>query len=210
MILKRSHQKLRRRNQTPLFVFLFLFPYIVGFTADSTSAYSEVLFGAGTGQYVYHDCAGAHTRTFTDAGAYVGKKFEGPYRIGLAAGTWKDGTNRTTFFAFPDLALDWKSFSLGTTGIRIGSRNSFYLEGKWLDQPPFQSGKGALRAGIGFLLKDSGTRMWFGTNVIPYNAPGAAAQFEFPLQGNKFLFFNCRLGSENENGISVGMRIISF
>ncbi len=210
MTLKRSSREQKRHSLTPLFIFILLFPYIVGFTSDSTSAYTEALIAVGTGQYVYHDCSGSHTRQFNDAGVYVGKKFEGPYRIGLAAGTWSNGSEQTVLFAFPDLALDWKMFSLGTTGIRIGSRNEFYLEGKWLDQPPFQSGKGAIRAGFGLRLKDSGTSMWFGSNVIPYDTPGAAAQIEFPFQENKFLFLNGRVGKESERGISVGVRFTNF
>lgn len=195
---------------------MLLSPYIVGFAhPDSTNSYSEIMFGLGHGQYVYHDCAGAHIQPFTDGGVYVGKKFEGPYRIGLSAGLWNLYGNGNRGLAFPDLALDWHYFSIGTTGVRLGVHDDLYLESKWLDQPPYLSGKGLARFGIGFNLKESSTRYWIGGNVIPYSNFGFAAQIEFPWDENKFLFLNGRLGKDKESGydeygISLGMRIVKF
>ncbi len=214
MKLKKLYQELKQRNLTPLFVFLLLFPYIVGFTSDSTSLYTEALVGIGGGQYVYHDCSGAHTKGFADVGIYYGKKYESPFRLGISAGGLAAG-ERSDAFIYPDLALDWQNFSLGTTGVRIGSQQKFYLEAKWADQPPFFSGKGFVRFGIGGKLNDSETRIWIGANAFPYNTIGLATQIEFPLKENHYLFFNGRYGKEkisnfDEYGFSVGMRIVSY
>lgn len=194
---------------------MFLFPYIVGFIPDSTSSYTETLVGIGGGQYVYHDCSGAHTQGFADAGLYYGKKYESPFRLGISAGGWAAGKQGSAAFIYPDLALDWQYFSLGTTGVRIGSQQKFYLEGKWLDQPPFLSGKGMMRFGIGGKLNESETRLWIGANAVPYNAIGFATQIEFPLKENQYLFLNGRYGKDkisnfDEFGFSVGMRIVSY
>jgi hypothetical protein len=210
---KELFQGQKRHDLIPLFIFLF--PYIVGFTSDSTTSHFETLLGIGTGQYVYHDCSGVHTQQFNDVGIYIGKKFEGPYRLGLSAGAWSEGNRGTHALAFPDLALDWEQFSFGTTGIRFGSQNNIYLEGRWLDQPPFLTGNGALRAGFGFKFKEYDSRIWLGANVYPYNTPGVAAQIEFSFYENKYLFLNGRYGNDVESrlpeyGISIGMRIISF
>lgn len=213
MISNGSFRRRKQRNITPLYIVLLLFPYIVGFTSDSTSSYVETLFGAGTGQYVYHDCSGAHSQRYSDVGISVTKKFEGPYRTGLHVGGWTAGKKGGSPYIFPDLALDWTFFSFGTTGVRIGSREKFYFEGRWLDQPPVFSGKGALRAGFGGTIKSSNSRFWLGTNLLPYNNLGLAAQLDFPYSEQTFIFVNGRFGAESgmsELGISLGIRYISF
>lgn len=212
MISKGSLQKQKRPNLTPLLIFLFLYPYMVGFTPDSTSSYVETLFGIGTGQYIYHDCSGAHTRRFADAGIYIGKKFEGPYRTGILLGGWTGDRKGAQAHLFPDLALDWKYFSIGTTGVRIGSWKELYVEGRWLDQPPLFTGKGAIRFGIGGRVNEHGTRLWLGTNALPYDPKGIAAQVEFPYREKVFIFLNSRYGRDSgmdEFGISIGMRIVA-
>lgn len=173
------------------------------------------MFGIGGGQYVYHDCSGAHKQRFTDAGIYVGKKFEGPYRVGISAGGWALEENGLRGIAYPDLAFDWENFSIGTTGIRVGSRNNIYFEGKWLDHPPLLSGKGLGRFGIGAKTEGTLSGFWIGGNVIPYNRLGFATQLEFPWGENSYLFLNGRFGKDAESGfsefgISIGMRVISF
>jgi|GEM_PF-2105926 len=215
MTSKKLFRDQKRRNTTPLFVFLLLSPYIVGFSnQDSTStSYTETSFGAGGGQYVYHDCSGAHTQHFADLGIYTGRKYEGPYRLGISVGGWSAGERGTLFFLFPDLAFDWKYFSIGTTGVRLGSRSG-YLEGKWLDSPPFLSGKGAFRAGIGGDLPSPFSRYWIGTNVFLYNTPGISLQLEFPIQEEQFLYLNGRLGRDKQSGleeygVSIGIRVFS-
>lgn len=194
---------------------MLLLPYIVGFFSDSTSSYSETIFGIGGGRYVYHDCSGTHKQGFGDAGIYFGKKFDGPFRLGLGAGAWTTGQKGSYVFGYPDLALDWKNFSIGTSGIRIGSRDEFYFESKVMDQPPFFTGKGAIRIGFGGKLDELDTRLWIGSNVFPYNTAGFATQIEFPIGERQFLFFNGRFGKDRESkieeyGFSVGTRIISF
>lgn len=211
---KRSFQKQKRRNTTPLFVLFLFFPYIFGFSPDSTSSYTQTLIGIGGGQYVYHDCSGAHTQNFGDVGVYSGRKFEGPYRVGLSVGGWKAGDG-ILGLVYPDLAFDWKYFSFGTTGLRIGANDDLYFESKWLDQPPFLSGRGLFRSGIGGTIKETGTRFWIGGNAVPYNNFGVAAQIELPFEKNTFLFLNGRYGKDktssfDEYGFSVGMRFISF
>lgn len=209
---KRSSLGRKRRDLTPLLILLSLSPYIVGFTSDSTSSYVETMIGAGTGQYVYYDCSGAHTRQFSDAGISVTKKFEGPYRLGFIAGGLKAGDNGTPYF-FPDLALDWETVSLGTTGFRIGKKRSFYFEGRWLDQPPLLSGKGMLRTGFGGTFYNDRSMYWLGANVLPYHKLGFAGQLDLPLRENTFIFLNSRFGSEaglQEFGVSIGVRFISY
>lgn len=210
---KKSFLKQKRHNLTPLLIILLLSPYILGFTNDSTNSYSEILLGAGGGQYVYHDCAGAHKQGFGDAGVYIGKKFESPFRFGLGIGGTR--TTKTGLVFFPDLALDWENFSIGTTGLRFGSHQTIYFESKWFDQPPFLSGKGLIRSGIGFRMQEHDTRFWIGTNVLPYHDLGLAAQVELPLHKNNYIFFNGRIGRDKiskigEYGISVGFRSRNF
>lgn len=211
-----SFQKPKRRNTAPFLIFLLLSPYVVGFSSpDSATAYSEIMYGIGTGQYVYHDCSGAHKQRFTDAGLYAGKKFEGPYRIGVAASGWVLNGEGLRGFAYPDLALDWQHFSVGTTGIRIGARNAFYFESRLFDQAPLLSGKGSVRFGIGGKLDNPFSNFWVGGNVLPYNRLGLAAQLEFAWSEHTYLFMNGRFGKDNESnfsefGFSVGMRVIRF
>ncbi len=210
---KRSSLGRKRRDLTPLLILLTLSPYIVGFTSDSTASYVETMAGAGGGQYVYHDCSGAHSQRYTDVGISVTKKFEGPYRMGFIAGGISAGEKGSTLFLFPDLALDWKLVSIGTTGFRLGSRNDFYFEGRWLDQPPLVSGKGLLRAGFGWTFNNGANRFWIGSNVIPYYRSGIAGQLEFPYSERSYIYLNGRLGREsgmNEYGVSLGIRYISF
>jgi len=179
-------------------------------------AYTEILAGAGGGRYVYKDCSGTHSRGFVDGGMYWGRKFEGPFRIGATFG----GVKYTEKGAggggliFPDLALEWEQFSLGTTGVRFGSKNEIYLEGKWADQPPYFSGKGFIRSGVGGYIQDLDARFWIGINGIPYSRFGPAVQWEVPFGEKKYLFFNGRFGTERESGmgeygVSMGIRILA-
>jgi hypothetical protein len=214
---KKPYRESKRRNLTPLFIYLLLSPFIVGFSSDSTSAYSELLVGAGGGEYVYHDCSGTHKRNFVDAGLYLGRKFESPFRIGVSFGGFgfPGAGVRGGALLFPDLAFDWEYISFGTTGVRFGSLNEMYLEGKWLDQPPLLSGKGLLRYGIGGYIRDLDSRFWLGVNGIPYSRFGPAVQWEVPFGEKKYLFFNGRYGTERESGIgefglSMGIRIVTY
>jgi hypothetical protein len=191
--------------------FAILLPYTIQYLAPDSSSYDEVKFGVGTGQYGYADCSGVHTRSFTDAGATITHKFEAPFRIGAHAfvgGIGDDGT--TSAFIYPDLALDFKYFSFGTTGIRVGNLDEAYVELAALDQPPPFSGKGALRFGVGLGSIPPFSRFWIGANGIPYSNLGVATQIEFPVQENQYMFLNGRYGNyENvpEYGVSVGLRI---
>ena len=179
MRLKKSFREQKRRSYTPFFIILLLTPYIFGFV-DYDSAYTQSMIGVGSGRYAYHDCEGAHARNFADAGIYIGKKYSAPVRLGLSGGFRTEGTNGSGIIIFPDVALDLRYFSIGTAGVRLGSENDLYLESKWLDQPPFLSGKGLARLGIGGKLDKPFSRFWIGTNVIPYNELGLATQLEFP------------------------------
>lgn len=202
----------RRRNTLPLAVLLLLSPYIVGFAPDSTSAYTETIVGFGGGQYVYHDCSGAHPENFGDAGITVTRKFEGPYRAGITAGGFRMGDGNPSPYVFPDLALDWERFSIGTTGLRFGSRKGGYFEVRAFDEAPFLSGKGAIRAGFGAISKRSGTRVWLGTNVFPYNNLGFAMQFEIPYSPSTAMIVNGRFGQDSGMGefaVSLGVRFTS-
>lgn len=199
----------KRRNSTPLFIIALLSPYLFGF-GDKDSAYTTIKFGAGGGQYVYYDCSGAHPQEFSDAGLYIGKKFDSPFRVGLSGSMWNARSNSSRGFVYPDLALDWKSFSIGTTGIRIGALDNYYFEISGADEVPYLSGKGFLRTGVGMNLEKPFLKLWIGANVLPYHTIGAASQIEMPLKEGKYLFLNGRIGNEagyKEYGISVGIRM---
>ena len=131
-----------------VFIFIFLLPYIVGWTPVDSS-YSEYVVGVVTGQYATYDCSGnVQKNPFVDGGIKATHKFEAPFRIGVS-GSFTRLHDQTTFVPYPDLALDFKYLSLGTTGLRIGSEDDLYGEISLLDQVPASSGKGLLRAGIG-------------------------------------------------------------
>ena len=188
--------------------FLILAPYIVG-TSPSDSTFDEYSIGVGGGQYATYDCSGnAHPNSMVDVGVKVTHKFESPFRVGLAASiTSVNGEKVGT--VYPDLALDYKYFSFGTTGLRVGLENGPYAELSLLDQVPFFSGKGCLRMGV-CMNPTEYTRLWLGINKFPYNNNGFAGQFDFPITSNQFLFFNGRYGKSGgvpEYGFSVGMRV---
>ena len=199
-----------RVNTARYFSFLILLPYTVGYSPDSTS-YDEYAFGFGGGQFVQKDCSGTYERSFVDAGVRVTHKFEAPFRIGAIAFVGQGGRDNSTFgFFYPDLALDFRNFSLGTTGLRIGATDRYYFEISALDQPPLYSGIGAFRSGIGVANMPPFSRLWIGTNILPYSKLGFAAQVEFPVEQNEYLFFNGRYGiylDRPEYGLSFGLRI---
>jgi hypothetical protein len=214
MRLKRSSHEPKRRNLTPLIVFILLYPYIVGYSSDSTDAYTELLVGAGGGQYARHDCSSAHKQGFGDAGVYVGRKLPYPIRMGLSFGGIYTGPNGGGGFVYPDLGLEWEYFALGTTGARIGSTRDLFLEWKILDRPPFFSGTGLARVGVGKYFADLDSRFWIGMNSYPYASNGAAIGWEMPISEKRFLYFNGRYGTDassgiKEFGVSAGVRIIT-
>jgi hypothetical protein len=188
--------------------FLFLTPYIVGW-APADSSYDEYTFGVGGGQYATYDCAGnAHPNSFVDGGVKVTHKFVSPFRIGLNTSI-ASLDKKARIFPYPDLALDYRYFSLGTTGIRIGSEDDIYGEISLLNQVPFFSGKGFLHAGVGMNVAE-GTHLWLGMNTFPYNNAGVAGQIDFPIANNQFLFINGRAGQSggvSEYGFSIGTRV---
>jgi hypothetical protein len=211
---KRSSHEQKRRNLTPLFVFILLYPYIVGYTSDSTDAYAELLVGAGGGQYARHDCSGAHKQGFGDAGVHISSQYYSPFRFGLSIGGIYTGPNGGGGFVYPDLGFEWDNLAFGTTGVRIGSLQDWYIEGKILDRPPFFSGIGFARAGVGKYIPEMDSRFWIGVNSFPYVSNGAAIMWEMPIGERKYLYFNGRYGTDKssnieEYGISAGLRFIT-
>ncbi len=192
--------------------FIILLPYIFGFT-PADSSYTDFSFGAGGGQYVYEDCSGTHIRPFEEGGASVTTKLKSPFRAGIAAELYvqqEESKSSPHLFWYPDLALDWRYFSLGTTGIRVGDNDFLYGEVSIANQIPFVAGKGLLHMGIGGNPGAPFSRVWLGINQVPYRGSGLGMQVEFPLENNRFIFLNGRYGnylSRPEYGFSVGMRI---
>jgi len=188
--------------------FLILAPYIVG-TAPADTSFDEYSMGIGGGQYATYDCSGnAHPNSMVYVGVKVTHKFETPFRVGLAASVVSVNGDKGGI-VYPDLALDFKYFSFGTTGIRIGSENGPYAELGVLDQVPFLSGKGCFRLGV-CMNPTECTRLWLGMNTFPYHKDGLAGQFDFPITNNQFLFLNGRYGESSgvpEYGFSIGTRI---
>ena len=191
--------------------FLILTPYIVGWDSPD-SAFTEYSMGLGGGQYATYDCSGnVHSNSFADAGMKVTHKFEAPFRVGLSASLIPNG-GQPAFFAYPDLALDFKYFSLGTTGLRLGAEDDLYGEISFLDQIPYSSGRGFVRAGVGMRAAE-GTSVWLGVNTMPYNSPGLAGQVDFPISSAQSMFINGRYGESggvSEYGFSVGTRLRFF
>ena len=198
-------------NAARYFCFLILLPYTVGYSPDDSTSYDEYAFGFGGGQFVQRDCSGTYERSFVDAAARVTHKFDAPFRIGAIAFVGQGGRNNSTFgFIYPDLAFDLRNFSLGTTGLRIGAIDRYFFEVAALDQPPLYSGIGAIRSGIGIANIPPFSRVWIGTNILPYTKLGLATQVEFPVKQKEYLFVNGRYGvylDRPEYGLSVGFRI---
>jgi hypothetical protein len=189
-------------------ILLLLLPYIVGFKF-SDSSYTEVSAGAGGGRYEYADCNGEHHRNYFDGGVMVKHKFEAPIRVGVAMGSYPE-QDKNTVFVYPELAFDNNNFALGTTGIRVGKLRSTFFEIKGLDEVPFASGRGIFRVGIGMPIESNNSHLWLGTNAGPYMNWGPAAGYEFPLDAQKMMFINGRIGWHNEQpeyGLSVGFRL---
>jgi hypothetical protein len=188
--------------------FLILGPYMFGLS-PADSSYDEYAFGIGGGQYATYDCSGqAHPNSIVDAGVKVTHKFEAPFRVGMCMSFYSlHGETRAV--PYPDLALDFKYFSLGTTGVRIGLEGGPYGELSFLDQVPLFTGKGCFRAGVGLKTSED-ARIWLGVNTFPYNKGAFAGQLDFPITNNQFLFFNGRYGESSgvpEYGFSIGTRI---
>ncbi len=122
----------------------------------------------------------------------------------------KEGDNgRISGFFWPDLALDFQYLSLGTTGVRLGPSDFLYGEVAWANAVPIFSGKGAVRAGIGFPLHGSFRSIWLGANVIPYSKPGAACQLEYLMTPTQSIVFAGRYGEYKQRpefGVSLGLR----
>jgi hypothetical protein len=196
-----------KRSNHLLLSFLFLAPYLVGWSPADTS-FDEYSVGLGGGQYTYQDCSGkAHSNSFSDAGVKVTHKFAAPFRVGVSASLITNNGN-TVLFPYPDLALDFRYISLGTTGLRIGLEDGTYGEVSFLDQVPYFSGKGFARIGMGVKVKEN-TRVWLGLNSYPYLGSGIAGQVDVPLFTNHFLFINGRYGESgglSEYGLSAGVR----
>lgn len=211
---KKSSHGAKRRNSTPLLIFILLYPYIVGYSSDTDSAYAEYRIGAGGGQYARHDCSGAHRQGFGDAGIHISSHYYSPFRFGLSLGGIYTGPNGGGGIVYPDLGFEWDNLSFGTTGVRVGSLHDWYIEGKILDLPPFFSGTGLARAGVGKYIPELDSRLWIGVNSYPYASNGATVMWEMPMGENKYLYLNGRYGTDPESkikefGMSAGLRIIA-
>ena len=203
----------KRRELTPLFILLFLSPYLIGWSPDPDSVYSfhDVRFGVGTGQYAYEDCSGVHTRDIKEVGASYSYKFENQLRLGLSGTLFKNG-NMTAGGAYPDIAYEEPNFSFGTTGLRIGQRDRLYFETSLLEGAPMITGRGALRTGLGGMFGGQKHRYFVGLNVIPYSNIGVILQYELPYQEHQYLSLTGRFGrawGRDEVGLSVGLHWLS-
>ncbi|MBI5476877.1 MAG: hypothetical protein HY964_09100 [Ignavibacteriales bacterium] len=181
---------------------LFLYPYTLQYNYQDSS-YSESNLGIGGGRYSYEDCSGVHTQGFGDVGQSFSHKFNSPVRLGVRS------SFGSYFLIVPELGLEWKYFSVGTTGVRVGSTDAYYLDAGILNQIPFASGKGLVNLGIGYGNIKPFSRLWLGMNAIPYSNVGILIQPEFPLGENKYFFINGRYGSfkgRAEYGLSFGVR----
>jgi len=188
--------------------FFFIGPFIVSYDSTETS-YFESQVGAGGGRYRHVDCRDSYNKEYGDIGMQLTKKTSSPFKYGLSLGV---GNNY--FFAYPVLGVEWKTFAIGTTGIRAGVLNQTYLELGMANQIPFGSGRGLINLGINFPLGNPMSSLWVGaTGGYPYKSVGIGIQPEFRVGENRFLFFNGRYGDYRghpEFGASIGLRIRSF
>ncbi len=203
-----------KKNHFPWWIaFVFLAPYFVGFS-PTDSSFSDISVGLGGGHFVYKDCRGTHERNFVDIGMNGSYKFEGPFRMGVmgSVAEYTEDDSKPVFIPiiYPDIALDWRPFSIGTTGLRIGNRDEFNFQLGWLNSAPAFSGRGFFNAGVEGQPGNPFSKMYFGINALPYNNWGVVVQPEFSLDENKYLFVTGRYGTYNELdewGMSVGIRI---
>ena len=188
---------------------VFLLPYITDLT-PLDSSYTDYSFGVGRGEYTSLDCGGNPSSTrFFDAGVFATHKFEAPFRAGVAATIIRTHEDRFGIVPWPDLALDFPYFSVGTTGLRVGHLEEIYADFGMGDKAPMFSGPGFFRFGIGGMMSGSNTRYWVGISSFPYRKSGLALYLDFPVAENNFLFFSGRYGDANrlpESGISLGLR----
>ena len=189
------------------FLVIILAPYLIGMS-PADSSFNEYALGVGSGQYASYDCSGnPHTNSLVDVGFKASHKFESHFRTGASLSVYS--INGTIYcFGYPDLAFDAKYFSIGTTGIRLGSEDILYGELSFFDQVPYFSGKGCARIGVGMNVYEN-THLWIGKNTIPYDRPAWAGQIEFPISSGQFLFFNGRYGLSTdipEYGFSIGTK----
>jgi hypothetical protein len=192
--------------------FLFITPYFVGFS-PTDSSFSDISVGLGGGHFVYEDCHGTHEKNFVDIGVSGSYKFDGPFRVGGMFGVAdfsEDEKQSLAPILYPDLALDWRGFSIGTTGLRIGNRDELNVQLGWLNSAPAFSGKGFFHTGVEFAPGEPFSKVYVGANALPYYNWGVIVQPEFPLSDNNYLFVTGRYGTYHELdewGMSVGIRM---
>ena len=129
--------------RTILFSILMLTPYLVSYNPEDSS-FTDVGFGGGYGQYRYEDCNGSGPRRFGDVGFSITHKTDGAFRYGLQAGVpfYRNSSGSILFpLAYPDLAFDSRYVSFGTTGLRVGDLDHFYVSVGLLNHVPLYTGE---------------------------------------------------------------------
>ncbi len=192
---------------------LALTPYLVSYNPEDSS-FTDIEFGGGTGQYRYEDCHGSGPQKFGDVGFKYTHKTAGPFRYGLLVGIPFYNSNERHSYLFPlpypDVAFDSRYVSLGTTGLRVGDLNQFYLSVGLANKVPLYTGRGFLNAGAGIHPGSLVSDIWMGVNAGPYQSLSFAMNPEFQISEDRFLFFSARYGESrgvSEYGLSIGMRI---
>lgn len=198
-----------------LLAILLLGPYLFSY-APGDSSYTDIEIGGGAGQYRYADCQGSTPREYGDLGIKFTHKNDGSFRYGalIDMPLSLDGRNSAYTFPvfYPDLAYDSRYFSLGTTGVRIGSVDQYYFSLGIASKIPLFAGRGFVNMGVGFHPGGPLSEMWIGVNAIPYQSLSLCLNPEFQITDNKFIFLSGRYGQSNgidEYGLSIGLRVRS-
>ena len=195
----------------PCFTLLLFTSYLAAQNPTHASS-DEFSLGCGGGHSDRWFDATSEVTNFFEFGWRYTHKFESPFRVGLALSISKGFFVVGPIYIWPDLAIDFQYFSVGTTGVRLGSRDFLYGEISLLDEIPLLSGKGLLRIGGGWKIPNWDTRIWLGMNRYPFRDYGWATQIDFPLSSGEYLFLNGRIGqsrrSKSEYGASIGIRTV--
>jgi hypothetical protein len=193
---------------------LFLLTPLIFTPAEDDSSYTDAWFAAAGGRFAEPGCNSTIERPFQELGAKISHKSSSPFRYGMQMGIAHFGGSRNAVgvWAWPELALDTKYFSLGTMGMRIGSLDNMYVNAGLFNGVP-QFAHGVVELGVGGKLNGPLSRFWVGATGLPYMALGPTARLDFPLGdagGSLFVLghYGNYLG-HNEYALGLGYRLRS-
>lgn len=210
MISKRSSPRPRRRNTTPLLVFILLYPYIVGYSGDD-SAYSAFTVALGHGQYAQFqktgDCSGYYRPAqYTELNARYEHKGSF-YRLGL---TGVAVPQQAKVFVWPTIGLDYKYFAVGTDRVRFGSYQTVYVEAGLFNAVPINSGRGSINAGIGARFSERVPNVWVGYGWgFVFVEPGFCTEITLRLSDHSQAVLGGRFGAFTSSNVDPRSNVLT-